>query len=143
MAPRSGAARRKEEERKVFRPVRTRVRDPGDARCADARLPRTYLLELVLRAARPRGTTLPVLRHRPMRRSVRPRGHRRDRGDVPWARRCSRRLPRREPTARAPAAPPGRGGRGPPGGGGAPPQIRGTIWPPPPARWRPRNFPPP
>src|ERR671918_497607 len=127
MAPRSGAARREAEEREVFRPVRTRVRDPGDARCADARLPRTYLLELVLRAARPRGTTVPVLRHRPMRRSVRPRGHRGDRGDLPWARRRSRRLPRRERTTRARSARPRDAGGGRPRGVRARREVSGPA----------------
>ena len=93
LAARPGPAGRQAQERPVLRPLRARLRDPRDARRPDPRLPGPDLLELVLRPARPGPPPVPVLRHRPLLRAVRPRADGGHRGVVPGRRRGARRVP--------------------------------------------------
>ena len=115
LAARAGHAGREAQERPVLRSVRPRVGDPRHARRADPGLPGPDLHELVLRLARPCPAPVPVLRHRPVLRSVRALGDRGHRGVLPG--RCGRvgRLPEREHEARRRTA-----GRRDAGGGRAP-----------------------
>ena len=102
MAPGPGASRGEAEERPVLRPVRPRLRDPRDARRPHPGLPGPDLLERVLRPAGPGRPSVPVLRHRPLRRAVRPGGHRRH-GESPTER-TSTRSPTSSPGTSGPSS---------------------------------------
>ena len=87
VAARAGAARREAQGRPVLRAVRARVGDPRHPRRAHPGVPGAHLLEGVLRPAGARPPALPLLRHRAVRRTLRPGGHRRHRGVLPRRRR--------------------------------------------------------
>ena len=76
MAAGAGPAGHEAQGRAVFRSVRPRVGDPRHPRRPDAGLPRADVLERVLRPARAGEAAVPVLRHRTVRRALRPRGDR-------------------------------------------------------------------
>ena len=69
--------------RPVLRAVRPRVRHPGDAGRLDPGVPRPDLLERLLRPAGPGPAAVSVLRHRPVRGSLRAGADRGDRGAIP------------------------------------------------------------
>ena len=127
MAARPGPAGGQAQERPVLRAVRSRLRDPRDARRTHPRLPGADLLERVLRPTGPSPPPVPVLRHRPVLRPVRAGAHRRHGGVVPGGRGGAERVPVR-PRASDPRASRSRDARGrPPAGVRAGGQAPGSA----------------
>ena len=89
---------------RYFGPVRARLGDPGHAGCDDAGLPDPDLHQPLLRPAGASGTTVPLLRHRPLLGAVRARADGDHRGGVSTRRGGARGLPGRELETRPEAA---------------------------------------
>ena len=115
VAPGHGHAGQEAQGHPLLRPLRPRLRHPGDARPAPAHVPHPHLQRQQVRPPRAPRTALPALPHREVQGTVRGRDRR---GRVRTAGRAPDRVPRRRhPVGRPPA-------RAADAGGGRRPGVR-------------------